>query len=195
MSTSAQTAPTNTIQHVGMLAAKGLFYVLFGLVFLLTTPGDRSSLFWLFGLLLGLSGLCSIGFGRANQRIEENSRWFVASGLSDLVFSAFIFLHVGSSGMADRFWDVMAFWAILFGFMQGVQAMYPFQATPSNSFLAVPIIRLHLLSVLVAISLFGVLQLQPVDKGWALACSAFLMMVLGGLLLLIAPRLRKARVN
>ena len=190
MASLTQTTPTTAIRSMGLLAAKGLFYVLFGLAIWLITPGDRQSLFWLFPLLLALSGACSIGFGWANQRIEPISRWFVASGVIDLFFSAYILFAVGSSGMTTRFLDVLAFWAIQYGILQGVQAMYPFQGTPSVSALRAPVARLHLISALVAIVLFGVLQFVTVDQGSALGWSAFLISTLGGLLLLIAPRLR-----
>lgn len=195
MDTTTQTTSNHLIKNVGFLAAKGLFYLLFGLALLFIAPDDRSSLFWLYGLLLALSGASSIGFGLANQRIEPNSRWFVVSGVIDLIFSAVIFLYVGSNGMNTRFWDVMVFWAILYATAQGVQAMYPFEVTPSASVLKGPVARLHLLSALVAVAFFGTLQFVSVDQASASGWPAFLMMILGGLLLLITPRLRTIRTN
>ena len=191
MASLTQTTANGAIQYVGLLAAKGLFYVLFGLAIWLVAPDDRSSLFWLFPLLLALSGVCSIGFGMANQRAEQNSRWFVVSGVIDLVFSGYMFFAVGGSGMTTRFLDVLAFWAIQFGIFQGVQAMYPFQGAPSDPAFRGPVVRLHLVSALVAVGLFGVLQFVAADQGSALGWSAVLIIVLGGLLLLISPRLRK----
>lgn len=193
MNTPTQTTPNSPIEYLGLLAAKGLFYILFGLALFVIPPSDRSSLFWLYGLLLALSGACSVGFGMANQRAERNSRWFVVSGVIDMVFSGVIFLYVGSSFISTRFWDVLAFWAIQYGILQGVQAMYPFEGTPSVPVLKGPVTRLHLLSALVAVGFFGTLQFVSGDQ--ASDWPAFLMMILGGLLLLIAPRLRAIRSN
>lgn len=193
MTNQTQTPPPYLIQSTGLLTARGLLYILFGLVLLLIAPPDRPDFYWLFALLPALSGACSIGFGLAKGRTDRNSRWFVVGGVIDLIFSAVMFFYVGRSGMADRFWTVMVLWSIQYGIVQAVQAMYPFGSTPSVPALRGPVARLHLLSALIAIGLFATLQVQPAESSSALGVSAVLFMVLGGLVLLIAPRLRAAR--
>jgi uncharacterized membrane protein HdeD (DUF308 family) len=192
MATQTQMTPNGTIKSTGLLAVKGVLYILFGLALVLIAPDNRPSMFWLFGLLPVLSGACSIAFGIANEWAKRNNWLFVASGVIDMVFGGVIFVYVGSSGMGDRFWNVLVFWSVQYGFSQATQAMYTFGSTPSVSVLRGPVARLHFLSALIAIGLFGTLQLQPVDHGSALGWSAFLFMTLGVLLLFITSRLRAA---
>ncbi len=149
---------------------------------------SAQSAFILGGLLIG-AGLVGIVFGLTNGGIPAGNFWLLLTSGFDIAFGIAILAY--ATGTIKGFVDVLGFWAIVYAFLQAVQAMYVFMSERSAGKANYPVWILHFLSLAVAGGLTFNLLIRPAGFATSLGYSGLFPILLGVLLFLINGRLKQ----
>lgn len=139
------------------------------------------------GAMAGIAGVCQLIFSFTNQQAEKNNIWGILHGISDVGFGVAIFVF--SEGTIKGFVDVLGFWAMMYAFLQAVQAMYSFMASrgaggmSGTSFV-------HFANVLVAGGLTFTLLLRPAGFDDSMGFIGIFPIILGVLIIVLTRQMR-----
>ena len=166
-----------------MLTVRGVFYILMGTtLFFFANSFSATSGRTLGGITL-LAGVAGIGYGLINRKADANTIWSLLHGLNDAVFGV-VFLFSAGSGFKN-FVDLIGFWAILFAFLQSVQAMYVALMQGGSS---LPVKAIHFLMVFATGYMAFNILLRPIGLIDSLGITGFFPIVLG-ILVIVLQRL------
>ncbi|WP_240699445.1 DUF308 domain-containing protein [Spirosoma sordidisoli] len=178
---------TNHTQRWWLMIGRGVLYVLIGATMFFFASSYSAQSGHILGVLAVLAGGCQLVFSFSNQRDEKNNLWGILHGITDVAFGVAIFVF--SEGTIKGFVDVLGFWAMMYAFLQAVQAMYSFLAargagTVSGTSLV------HFLNVLTAGALAFTLLLRPAGFDNSLGFIGVFPIVLGALIIVLTQQMR-----
>ena len=135
-------------------------YVLMGVV-LLIQPTQASTLHEaLLGSLLVLAGLATATFGiRRYQYGERDNYWFILSSVRDSLFGVVLLIIMGAS--LRTMINVLGLWAIIYAFLQAIEANFYFLGTRSNEDKDYWVEVIHFFCVLIAGGFAYTLIMRP----------------------------------
>ncbi|MBD2757096.1 DUF308 domain-containing protein [Spirosoma validum] len=178
-----------TLQRWWLLSARGTLYILIGATMFIFASTYSVQSGQIIGAMALLAGILQLVFSFSN-RLEKNNVWGILHGIADIGFGIAIILL--SNGTLEGFVDVLGFWAMMYAFLQAVQAMYAFMAArgvtgaggiSSNSFI-------HLANVLVAGGLTFTLMLHPAGFDNSMGYIGIFPIALGILIVLLTGQMR-----
>lgn len=176
-----------TTQRWWLLIARGVLYILIGAAMFVFANSYSAQSGHIIGALAFVAGACQLIFSFTNQQAEKNNIWGILHGISDVGFGVAIFIF--SEGTIKGFVDVVGFWAMMYAFLQSVQAMYSFMASrgaggmSSTSFV-------HFGNVLVAGGLTFTLLLRPAGFDDSMGFIGIFPIILGVLTLVLTRQMR-----
>lgn len=166
-----------------LLLARGTFYILLGgamFVYANTfTPGTGRVL----GIITLLAGSAGLSYGLMNRQQDPNTIWSILHGVSDIAFGV-TFMIVAGSGIKN-FLDMLGFWAVMYAFLQSVQAMYIALMAGGSSLVTKAI---HFASVVLAGGLAFTILLRPTGLISSLGLMGFFPIGLGILVIVLTRR-------
>lgn len=176
------------LRYGWMLSARGVFYILMGGALFLYANSFTPASGRVIGIVTLLAGFVGIGYGLSNRQADSNSLWSLLHGLNDAAFGV-VFLVSATSGLKN-FVDMLGFWAVLYAFLQGVQAMYIALMQGGSSFAAKIV---HFLSVLTSGYLAFNILLRPIGLLDSLGITGFFPIALGILLIVLQRLTQRAK--
>lgn len=179
----------NRLQRQWLLTARGIAYLLIGVLMFLFANTYSSEAGYAMGILAAGAGVCQLLFSWGNRQTDRNFIWGLLHGISDLGFGVAIFVYV--QGTVKGFVDVLGFWAVMYAFLQSVQAMYVFLGARTGTVPNYATAIIHFLNVLVSGGLAFDLLLRPEGFETSLGISGLFPIALGILILVLTQRLRK----
>lgn len=169
------------------MLARGVLYILIG-IFMFVFAGSYSSQSgYIIGSLAVAAGLCQLIFSFSNQQADKNNVWGILHGITDVGFG--IAIIVFSGGTIKGFVDVLGFWAMMYAFLQAVQAMYTFLAARGAGVVSSTSL-IHFGNVLIAGALTFSLLLRPAGFEDSLGYVGIFPIVLGALIIVLTQRMR-----
>lgn len=175
------------VQRWWLLIARGALYTLIGGAMFVFASSYSAQSGHVIGAMAFAAGICQLIFSFANQQAEKNNIWGILHGISDVGFGVAIFVF--SEGTIKGFVDVLGFWAMMYAFLQSVQAMYSFMASrgagvvSNTSFV-------HFGNVLVAGALTFTLLLRPAGFDDSLGFVGIFPIILGILTIVLTRQMR-----
>ena len=179
----------NRIQRQGLLTARGIAYVLIGVLMFVFAKTYSTESGYVLGLMAMSAGICQLVFSLTNRQIDRNYIWGLLHGITDLGFGIAIFVF--AKGTVKGFVDVLGFWAVMYAFLQAVQAMYVFLGARTGNVPNYGTAIIHFLNVLVAGGLAFNLVLHPEGFNTSLGLSGLFPIVLGVLIIVLTQRLKQ----
>ena len=183
METTQSTPTPWSILHL-----RNFCFVLVGII-LLVYPAQASTLYT--GLLAGLfllAGLSTALLGlRMRQLKKQADLWLILSSLRDISFGIFLFVQIDQPLLTLL--AALGFWAVVFAFLQSVEAMYYFLGTRSKRSSGYWVEITHFTCVLIAGAFAFVLVMHPETSQSSLGYVGVFPIVLGILLALLTQRL------
>lgn len=179
---------SNPTKHWGLLIIRGLLYVAIGVsAFFIPNPSTTQSAQLISGLLI-VAGLCGCAYGFFTLRSDRNYIWSLLRSGFDIIFGVAILVYGGSN--PARFQETLGFWAVMYAFMQSVQAMYISMLSggqqPRNIFGSV----LHFVSVVLGGGIaYSLITPDPQSIAWAVVGS--LILLLGLVMIVLAVQQRQ----
>ena len=176
-----------TTQRWWLLIARGVLYILIGAAMFVFANSYSAQSGQIIGGMAVIAGVCQLIFSFTNQQAEKNNIWGILHGLTDVGFGVAIFIF--SDGTIKGFVDVLGFWAMMYAFLQSVQAMYSFMAargaggTSSTSFV-------HFANVLAAGGLTFTLLLRPAGFDDSMGIIGIFPIILGILIIILTRQMR-----
>ena len=135
------------------------------------------------------AGLCGAIYTLTNFRADRNNLWEMLRSLFDVGFGvAFI---VYSQGSLERFMGVLGFWAIMYGFLESVQAMYNFMLSGVGHTTSYFPVFFHFAAVLIAGALAYLLVLTPSFVHSLSTLVGLFPILLGGIIIVLAFQQKK----
>lgn len=177
----------STTQRWWLLIARGVLYILIGGTLFAFANSYSEQSGHIIGAMAVIAGVCQLIFSFTNQQAEKNNIWGILHGIADVGFGVAIFIF--SKGTIKGFVDVLGFWAMMYAFLQAVQAMYSFMAargaggTSSTSFV-------HFANVLVAGGLTFTLLLRPAGFDDSMGFIGIFPILLGILIIIMTRQMR-----
>lgn len=171
-----------------MLTARGVFYILMGAALFLYANTFTPLAGRVIGIVVLLAGGVGLGYWLLNRQADQNNLWSLLHGLNDVVFGL-VFLFSAGSGFKN-FVDMLGFWAVMYAFLQAVQAMYLALMQGGTSFAAKAV---HFLSVAAAGYLAFNILLRPNGLFDSLGITGFFPIVLGILLIVLQRLTQRAK--
>ncbi len=169
------------------MLTRGVLYILIG-IFMFVFAGSYSAQSgYIIGGLALVAGLCQLFFAFTNQQADKNNLWGILHGISDVGFG--IAIVVFSGGTIKGFVDVLGFWAMMYAFLQAVQAMYTFMASRGAGVVSSTSL-IHFANVLVSGGLTFTLLLRPAGFEDSLGFVGVFPIILGVLIILLTQRMR-----
>lgn len=178
----------NEMQRPWLLTTRGIFYIVIGVLMFVFASTYSAEVGYLLGVLATGAGICQLVFSYTNRQTDRNYIWGILHGISDLGFG--IAILVFAQGTVKGFVDVLGFWAIMYAFLQAVQAMYVFLGARTGGFPNYTTAIIHFVNVFVAGGLAFNLLLRPAGFNTSLGFSGLFPVVLGALILWLTQRLR-----
>jgi VanZ family protein len=180
----------STTQRSWLLFARGILYMLIGGSMFIFASSYSAQSGHIIGSLAVLAGICQLLYSFSKNSLVKNNFWGILHGITDVGFGIAIFLF--SNGTIKSFVDVLGFWAMMYAFLQAVQAMYAFMAArggrgtvPNTSFI-------HFANVLVAGGLTFTLLLRPAGFDDSLNFIGLFPILLGVLIILLTRQMRES---
>lgn len=167
--------------------ARGAIYILIGIFMFVFASSYSAQSGYIIGGLAIAAGLCQLVFSFSNQQAEKNNIWGILHGISDVGFG--IAIVVFSGGTIKGFVDVLGFWAMMYAFLQAVQAMYTFLAARGAGVVSSTSL-IHFANVLVAGGLTFTLLLRPAGFDDSLGFVGIFPIILGVLIIVLTQRMR-----
>lgn len=177
----------NTTQRWGLMIGRGVLYILIGIMMFVFAGSYSAQSGYIIGVLAVLAGICQLIFSFSNQREEKNNIWGVLHGITDVAFGVAIFVF--STGTVKGFVDVLGFWAMMYAFLQAVQAMYTFLAARGAGVVSSTSL-IHFANVLMSGGLTFTLLLRPAGFDDSLGFVGAFPIVLGVLIIMLTQRMR-----
>ena len=143
----------------------------------------------LIGSMASLAGVLQLIFSASN-RGDKNNIWGILHGITDVSFG--IAIAIFSKGTIQGFVDILGFWAMMYAFLQAVQAMYGFMGArgvrgaagiSSSSFV-------HFANVLAAGGLTFTLLLLPAGFTDSMGFIGVFPIILGILIIVLTTQMR-----
>ncbi len=181
--------PENSTRHLWLLISRGSIYVLIGVMLFVFASTFTKQSGQIVGALALTAGACGLAYSFLNQQADRNRLWGVLHGLSDVVFGVAIFIY--ADGTIRAFVDILGFWALMYAFLQSVQAMYAFisgRGAMKADFTNRKVI--HFLNVAVAGLMAFNLIFRPVGRLESLGFVGIFPIVLGILIIVLALQMR-----
>ncbi len=177
------------IQRQWLLTARGVAYILIGSLIFVFASTYSAEVGYVLGILAAGAGVCQLVFSASNRQMDRNYIWGLLHGISDLGFGIAILVY--AQGTVKGFVDVLGFWAMMYAFLQAVQAMYVFLGARTGNSPNYATAVIHFLNVLVAGGLTFNLLMRPAGFNSSLGFSGIFPILLGGLILILTQRLRE----
>lgn len=171
-----------------ILHLRNICFILVGII-LLVYPPQASSLYTglLAGLLL-LAGLSTALLGlRMRQLKRQADLWLILASLRDVLFGIFLFTHLDQPLLTIL--ATLGLWALVFAFLQSVEAMYYFLGTRSKRSSGYWVEITHFTCVLVAGAFAFILVMHPANPQPSLGYVGLFPIALGVFLALLTQRL------
>ncbi|WP_461050463.1 DUF308 domain-containing protein [Spirosoma arcticum] len=176
-----------TTQRWWLMIARGVLYILIGAAMFVFANSYSAQSGHVIGAMAAIAGICQLIFSFTNQQADKNNIWGVLHGVTDVGFGVAIFIF--SEGTIKGFVDVLGFWAMMYAFLQAVQAMYSFMAArgagvvSNTSFI-------HFGNVLVAGGLTFTLLLRPAGFDDSMGFIGIFPIILGILIIVLTRQMR-----
>ena len=142
----------------------------------------------LIGVFALVAGICQLLFSFTNRGGESNNIWGVLHGLTDVAFGVAMFVY--SKGTIKGFADVLGFWAMMYAFLQAVQAMYAFMAARGGTGVHLASVAIHLANVFTAGALTFMVLLRPAGFADSLGLAGLFPLILGVLIIVLTQQMR-----
>lgn len=178
---------SNPTQRWGLMIGRGVLYILIGVMMFVFAGSYSAQSGHIIGALALLAGACQLIFSFTNQREEKNNLWGILHGIADVGFG--VALYVFSNGTIKGFVDVLGFWAMMYAFLQAVQAMYTFLAARGAGVVSSTSL-IHFANVLISGALTFTLLLRPAGFDESLGYVGAFPILLGILIILLTQRMR-----
>ena len=164
-------------------------YALMGVV-LLIHPAQASALHTgLLGALLLGAGLSTALLGiRRRQAGQADNYWFILSSLRDSLFGLFLLVEIGSP--LKMMVNILGLWAIIYAFLQSIEAMFYFLGTRSNEDKDYWVEVIHFICVFIAGGFAFILVMRPEGLQTSLGFVGLFLIALGMVQALLTQRLR-----
>ncbi|SFF24656.1 Short repeat of unknown function [Spirosoma endophyticum] len=172
-----------------LMIARGILYILIGATMFVFATTYSAQAGQLIGAMAILAGILQLLFAYSN-RLDKNNIWGVLHGITDIGFGIAIVLF--SKGTIGGFVDMLGFWAMMYAFLQAVQAMYGFMGArgvrgaagiSGSSFV-------HFASVLAAGGLTFTLLLLPAGFTDSMGFIGVFPIILGILIIVLTTQMR-----
>ncbi|WP_080237322.1 DUF308 domain-containing protein [Spirosoma rigui] len=178
----------STTQRSWLLVARGILYILIGGSMFMFASSYSAQSGHIIGSLAMLAGICQLVSSFVRNQTDKNNFWGILHGITDVGFGIAILLF--SNGTVKSFVDVLGFWAMMYAFLQAVQAMYAFMAARGNgTFSGTSLV--HLANVLVSGGLTFTLLLRPAGFDNSLDFIGIFPMLLGVLIIVLTRQMRE----
>lgn len=178
----------NTAPRWWLLLIRGPVYLLIGAFIFMIANAYTAQSGLIVGALLTLAGLGQLGFSLTNRGADSNNIWGFMYSTADIVFGLAICVFANKT-QAD-FTDTLGFWAMIYAFLQAVQAMYASMAARSGT-------GVHLSSSVVRFA--SVLTMGAMAYGLlfidSLSFAGVLLFVFGGLTIVLTQQSRAQAAN
>lgn len=181
---------SNPTQRSWLLLGRGILYVAIGIVMFVFASTYAATSGVVIGCLALSAGIFQLVFSFSNERDDKNNVWGILHGVADVGFGIAMFVYAG--GTLTGFVDVLGFWAIMYAFLQSVQAMYTFMAArgagvvSNTSFV-------HFGNVLTAGGLAFTLLFRPAGPATSLGFVGIFPIVLGVLIIVMTRQMQAQR--
>lgn len=169
------------------MIGRGVLYILIGLMMFIFAGSYSEQSGYVIGGLAVVAGICQLIFSFSNQREEKNNLWGILHGIADVGFGIAVF--VMSRGTVKGFVDVLGLWAMMYAFLQAVQAMYTFLAARGAGVVSSTSL-IHFINILVAGGLTFTLLMRPAGFDQSLGFVGAFPIALGILIILLTQRMR-----
>ncbi len=170
-----------------LLYVRGVVYIIIGVVMFVFATTYSSTSGIIIGVLALLAGGCQLAFSFANQRDLKNNIWGILHGIVDLIFGVAMFIY--SQGTVTGLVDVLGMWAVMYAFLQSVQAMYAFIAARGPGWVSGTSI-VHFLNVLTAGGLAFMLLQYPGGFNESLQYIGIFPILLGALIIVLVRQMQ-----
>lgn len=181
-------AQSNSSPRWWLLLARGVLYILIGGFMFVFASSYTAQSGHIIGALALSAGVCQLIFSFTNRGTESNSVWGVLHGIADVAFGVAIFIY--SEGTIKGFVDVLGFWAMMYAFLQAVQAMYSFMSARGGTGVNIPSVFVHFANVLAAGGLTFTLLLRPAGFDDSLGFVGVFPIILGVLIIVLTQQMR-----
>jgi len=184
------TTRTSSARRWWLLSTRGVIYVLIGVTMFIFSTSYSVQSASVIGILAFLAGAVGLFFAMTNDRSDRNNMWGVLHGITDLAFGIAMFAY--SDGTIKGFVDVLGFWAVMYAFLQSVQAMYLAMSSSGSGSMSsnYPSKFVHIANVLVSGALAFTLLLRPQGFTDSLGIVGAFPIVLGGLIIFLSAQLK-----
>ncbi len=170
-----------------LLYFRGILYIIIGVVLFVFANTYSSTSGIIVGVLALLAGGCQLAFSFANLRDLKNNVWGILHGVTDLAFGVVMFVY--SKGTVGGLVDVLGMWAVMYAFLQSVQAMYAFMAARGPGWVSGTSI-VHFLNVLTAGGLAFMLLQNPEGFNKSLQYVGIFPIILGILIIILVREMQ-----
>ncbi|GAB3694801.1 hypothetical protein GCM10027592_16170 [Spirosoma flavus] len=182
---------TDFARQRGLLISRGIFYVIIGVSLFLFANSFSSMAAQLIGGFTIVAGVLGGIYAFRNLQTDRNSLWELLRSLFDIGFGIAFITY--SRGSVDLFLGTLGFWAVLYAFLEAIQAMYIFMLSTNKQPTAYSGNFLHFLSVLIAGALAYLLVMVPGFLENVSILLGLFPVVLGAIIILRAIRQSDAK--
>jgi uncharacterized membrane protein HdeD (DUF308 family) len=183
---NSNTRPQSGPKHWWLLFLRGLMVGLLGLLAFMSSNTLHFAISYGLGVLLVGSGICAFWFAVANQRTEKTGLWLMLGGLIDIVMGVVVYMY--ATGSMANILTLLGLWALLFAFLQAVQAIYAFISIGVGP--DYPGKIMHILLVLASGGLAFTILMRPENPQALGTISGLWLVVMGGLLVMLAAEVK-----
>ena len=180
-------AHNSPVRMTPLLYVRGILYVIIGIVMFVSATTYSATSGIIIGVLALLAGGCQLVFSFANQRDLKNNIWGILHGITDVAFGVGMFVY--AQGTTAGLVDVLGMWAVMYAFLQSVQAMYAFMAARGPGWVSGTSL-VHFLNVLTAGGLAFMLVLKPGGFTDSLRYIGIFPIVLGALIIVLVRQMQ-----
>ncbi len=175
---------SNPTKYWWLLIARGIIYILIGICLFKFADTFTTSSAQLIAGLLTAAGVVGLLYTFSNVRADRNYIWELLRSLSDVTFG--IALIISSKQDVDGFLSTLSFWAMMYAFIQVVQAMYSFMQSGVASTINLSSKVLYFLGVVISGALSYILLMRPGGSDDSLTVVALFPIALGLIISLLA---------
>jgi uncharacterized membrane protein HdeD (DUF308 family) len=179
---------TRSAQRWWLLSTRGVLYAMIGVFMFVFSANYSAQSASIIGILAIVAGICGFVFAFSNERSDRNSMWGILHGVADIAFGIAMFVY--SDGTIKGFVDVLGFWAVMYAFLQSVQAMYVYMSSKGASVTNYPAKYIHFANVLVSGGLAFTLLLRPRGFTDSIGMVGIFPIILGVLIIALSLQLK-----
>ena len=180
---------TNSIKHWGLLLIRGLVLVATGAYIAFVNKAINPGAILVFGGLFIGAGILGGIYGLFNFRVNRNYFWELLRSTFDVGFGITFLIYAPKP--PSQFVEALSFWAVLYGLIHAVQAMYIGMLSGGNQPRNLTGTVLHLVGVVTGVSLaYTLLNPDAAEVSWPL--TGLLLALLGLIATLLAIQQRRS---